>query len=92
MALVHTFSGSETIIWQSIKMSGTALETDLRIGAPITILGTKWPSMMSADSVILSTGTPHPRTHVQPVRAALYHALTFLIEAVSYTHLRAHET
>lgn len=34
-------SGSVTIMWQSINISGTAFFTDEMMGAPMTIFGTK---------------------------------------------------
>lgn len=45
-----TWLGLDTIMWQSMKMSGTFFLTHARIGGPIVMLGTKWPSMTSAVS------------------------------------------
>lgn len=36
-----TLAGSDTIMWQSIKISGTFCLTQVRIGAPMVMLGTK---------------------------------------------------
>lgn len=40
-------------MWQSIKMSGTFFLTCSKMGAPMVILGTKWPSMTSETSAVV---------------------------------------
>ena len=46
-ALERTLAGSATIMWQSMKTLSTVLLTLARTGAPMVMLGTKWPSMTS---------------------------------------------
>lgn len=36
----RTFSGCETIMWQSMKMPGTPLDTQARMGAPLAYMRT----------------------------------------------------
>lgn len=78
---VRTFSGSDTIMWQSINASGTCFRTDSMAGGPITILETKWPSITSTVCYQHAFGPwCHIHTHMEPVSTTTYHAIAFVAE------------
>jgi len=84
----RTFAGSATIMWQSMNTLSTVLWTLARTGAPMVMLGTKWPSMTSARGTSrVSAGArrrererERERTHVDPLCAAVHHALDLVAE------------
>lgn len=76
-----TFSGSATIMWQSMNMPGTPLETQERIGAPGGTLrrgqGEKESGLAHGD---IGDEVAVHDIHVQPFSPTLDHALAFCTE------------
>lgn len=61
---IRTFSGAETIMWQSSSAAGRVFEIDARIGAPRTMLGTKW--LAGRREVSTQDADAQRQTHGQP--------------------------
>ena len=53
----RTFSGCDTIIWQSMKMPGTPLDTQARMGAPIAYMRTVSRVKRGEDAPMVIFGT-----------------------------------